>query len=167
MVVPKPAASARDKPRHVRSERAWVRGLPRGGKNCMAFFDKDTLRKSIAPKVTSVYQVLKFDRYPYEVLLSDIMQRPPVDVWVDVSPVYVAQVMQWQPGTVIHATIKSEVFTVEEKVQEMGWSKEGCEKMLQETGYSWDNALVKYYFEGKIAEIYERKRGNTHRENSQ
>jgi hypothetical protein len=88
----------------------------------MAFFDKDTLRKSIAPTVTSVYQVLKCDPYPYEVLLSDIMQRPPVDVWVDVSPVYVAQVMQWQPGTVIHATIKSEVFTVEEKVQEMGWS---------------------------------------------
>ena|SRR5438876_11332669 len=77
----------------------------------MAFFDKETLRKSIAPKVTSVYQVLKFDRYPYEVLLSDIMQRPPVDVWVDVSPVYVAQVRQWQPGTVIRATIQSEVFT--------------------------------------------------------
>ena len=133
----------------------------------MAFFDKETLRKSIAPQVTSVYQVLKFDRYPYEVLLSDIMQRPPVDVWVDVSPVYVAQVMQWQPGTVIRATIKSEVFTIEEKVQEMGWSKERCEKMLQETGYSWDNALVKYYFEGKIVELSERKRGNTHRENSQ
>jgi hypothetical protein len=133
----------------------------------MAFFDKDTLRKSIAPKVTSVYQVLKCDRYPYEVLLSDIMQRPPVDVWVDVSPVYVAQVRQWQPGTVIRATIQSEVFTIEEKVQEMGWSKEGCEKMLQETGYSWDNALVKYYFEGEIAEVYERKRGNTHRANSQ
>src|SRR4029453_19424288 len=78
------------------------------------------------------------------------MQRPPVDVWVDVSPVYVAQVRQWQPGTVIRATIQSEVFTIEEKVQEMGWSKEGCEKMLQETGYSWDNALVKYYFEGKF-----------------
>jgi hypothetical protein len=133
----------------------------------MAFFDKETLRKSIAPKVTSVYQVLKFDRYPYEVLLSDIMQRPPVDVWVDVSPVYVAQVLHWQPGTVIRATIQSEVFTIEEKVQEMGWSKEVCEKMLQETGYSWDNALVKYYFEGEIAEVYERKRGNTHRANSQ
>ena len=86
----------------------------------MAFFDKETLRKSIAPQVTSVYQVLKFDRYPYEVLLSDIMQRPPVDVWVDVSPVYVAQVLHWQPGTVIRATIQSEVFTIEEKVQERG-----------------------------------------------
>ena len=133
----------------------------------MAFFDKETLRKSIAPQVTSVYQVLKFDRYPYEVLLSDIMQRPPVDVWVDVSPVYVAQVMHWQPGTVIRATIKSEVFTIEEKVQEMGWSKEVCEKMLQKTGYSWENALIKYYFEGEIAELYERKRGNTRRGNSQ
>ena len=132
----------------------------------MAFFDKETLRKSIAPQVTSVYQVLKFDRYPYEVLLSDIMQRPPVDVWVDVSPVYVAQVLHWQPGTVIRATIQSEVFTIEEKVQEMGWSKAVCEKMLQETGYSWDNALVKYYFEGKIAELSERKRGNTRRSNS-
>jgi len=133
----------------------------------MAFFDKETLRKSIAPKVTSVYQVLKFDPYPYEVLLSDIMQRPPVDVWVDVSPVYVAQVRHWQPGTVIRATIQSEVFTIEEKVQEMGWSKEVCEKMLQKTGYSWENALVKYYFEGEIAELYERKRGNTRRGNSQ
>ena len=133
----------------------------------MAFFDKETLRKSIAPKVTSVYQGLKFDPYPYEVLLSDIMQRPPVDVWVDVSPVYVAQVMHWQPGTVIRATIKSEVFTIEEKVQEMGWSKEVCEKMLQKTGYSWENALIKYYFEGEIAELYERKRGNTRRGNSQ
>src|SRR5438094_8991764 len=110
----------------------------------MAFFDKETLRKSIAPKVTSVYQVLKFDRYPYEVLLSDIMQRPPVDVWVDVSPVYVAQVMHWQPGTVIRATIKSEVFTLEGKVQEMGWSKEVSEKMHQNTGYCWQDALINY-----------------------
>jgi hypothetical protein len=49
----------------------------------------------------------------------------------------------------------------------MGWSKEVCEKMLQKTGYSWENALVKYYFEGEIAELYERKRGNTRRGNSQ
>ena len=66
-------------------------------------------------------------------------------------------------GTVIRATIKSEVFTIEEKMKEMGWSKEVCEKMLQETGYSWENALVKYYFEGEIAELYEKKRRNTRR----
>ncbi len=96
---------------------------------CTGEVRNDTTAKSIPKKAQPTCSMSD------EVLLSDIMQRPPVDVWVDVSPVYVAQVMQWQPGTVIRATIKSEVFTVEEKVQEMGWSKEGCEKMLQETGY--------------------------------
>ena len=131
----------------------------------MAFFDKDTLRNSVAPHVTSVYQVLKFDPYPSEVLLSDIMQHPPVDVWVEVSPCYIAQVRHWHPGTVIRATIHAEVFTIEEKVHEMGWSKEECEQMLQESGYAWENALVNYYFAGEITELEARKRSDTPREN--
>jgi hypothetical protein len=121
----------------------------------MTFFDKDTLRKSIAPKVTSVYQVLHFDPYPAGVVLSDIVQTPPLAVYVEVSPGYVAQVRRWEPGTRIRAIIRSEIFTIEEKVAEMGWSEAVCEKVFQETGYAWDHALVQYYFEGKIEECHE------------
>jgi hypothetical protein len=95
----------------------------------MTFSDKETLRKSIAPQVTSVYQVLHFDPYPSGVVLSDIVQTPPLDVYVEVSPVYVAQVRRWDPGTRIRATLRAEIFTIAENVAEMGWSQAGCEKV--------------------------------------
>jgi len=119
----------------------------------LTYFDKETLRNSIAPKVTSVYKVLKFDPYPHEVLLSDIGQDPPLEVYVKVTPVYFKQVRRWKPGTRIRTTIRSEVFTIAEKAKEMGWSKEVCEKVLRETGYSWDNALTTYFFEGEVEEL--------------
>lgn|SRR2546425_3147489 len=129
----------------------------------MTWFDKDTLRNSIAPQVTSVYQVLHFDPYPSGVVLSDIMQTPPLDVYVEVSPIYLAQVRRWAPGTRLRATLRAEIFTMAEKVIEMGWSKAGCEKVLHETSYAWDHALVQYYFEGKIEEIHEETCGSRRR----
>jgi hypothetical protein len=122
-------------------------------RNRLTYFDKETLRNSIVPKVTSVYKVLKFDPYPHEVLLLDIDQDPPLEVYVKVTPVYFKQVSRWKSGTSIRATIRSEVFTISEKAKEMGWSKKVCEKVLRESGYSWEDALANYYFEGEVEEL--------------
>ena len=52
-----------------------------------------------------------------------------------------------------YATIKSKIFTIEEKINERKeWDKEMCEKILKESGYSMNDALVSYYFKGKIEE---------------
>jgi hypothetical protein len=130
----------------------------------LTFYDKDTLQKIIPPTITSVFAVLEVDPLHFEVMLVDITENPPLKLYVDVTPLHFEQVMQWKPGLTIRATLRSEIFTIEEKVAEMGWSKEVCEKVLHETGYSWGNALVTYYFEGKIEELRKAKQGNTTRQ---
>ncbi len=130
----------------------------------MESFNKDTLQNIIPPTITAAFAVLEVDVSQSGVMLVDITENPPLKLYVDVTPLYFEQVMQWKPGLTIRATIRSEIFTIEERVAEMGWSKEVCEKVLHETGYSWDNALVNYYFEGKIEELRKEKRGSTTRQ---
>ena len=73
--------------------------------------------------------------------------------YVNITSEYSRQVLKWIKGKIIYATIKSEIYTIEEKINERKeWDKEMCEKILKETGYSMNNALVSYYFKGKIEE---------------
>ena len=130
----------------------------------MESFDKDTLQKIMPSTITSAFAVLEVDISQSGVMLVDMTQNPPLKLYVEVTPVYLKQVLRWKPGLTIRATIRSEIFTIEERVAEMGWSKEVCEKVLRETGYSWDNALATYYFEGKIEELRQEKRATTTRQ---
>ena len=116
------------------------------------------------PTITSAFAVLEIDPRDCGVMLVDITQHPSLKLYVDVTPLHVEQVMQWKPGFIIRATLRSEVCTIEEKVAEMGWSKAVCENVLRKTGYSWDNALATYYFEGKVEELREKKRATTTRQ---
>jgi len=118
----------------------------------MLKLDKNTALKAIAPKVSSTFEVLKVELNHNEVLLMDIKEEPPLKVWVTLVAEYIIQAMGWDKGKKIDATLRSEVFTIEEKVKEMGWDKEICEKELKESGYNWDNALANYFFDGKIKE---------------
>lgn len=113
---------------------------------------------------TSAFAVLEVDISQSGVMLVDMTQNPPLKLYVEVAPVYLKQVLRWKPGLTIRATIRSEIFTIEERATEMGWSKEICEKVLHETRYSWDNALATYDFEGKVEELRQEKRAITTRQ---
>ncbi len=100
--------------------------------------------------MTSTFEVLKVELNYNEVLLADINQEPPLKVWVTLTSEYRILAVGWRKGVRIDATLRSEIFTIEEKVKEMGWDKEICEKELKKSGYDWDNALANYFFDGKI-----------------
>ncbi len=119
----------------------------------MIKLDKNTALKTIAPKVSSTFEVIKVELNHNEVLLMDITQEPPLEVWVALTAEYRIQAMGWEKGIKIDATLRSEIFTIEEKMKEMGWDKKICEKELKESGYDWDNALANYFFDGNIKEI--------------
>ena len=118
----------------------------------MLRFYKETALKSIARQRTANFLILKIDLFHMEVLLQDIDIKPPLDVWVTLTPEYVQQAMHWAVGRQLYATIIVDIFTIEEKVKGKGWSKNDLEKALRETGYSWNDALANYYFDGKVEE---------------
>ncbi|MCI5144825.1 MAG: hypothetical protein D3923_04690 [Candidatus Electrothrix sp. AR3] len=119
----------------------------------MLKFDKNTALKTISPKVSSTFEVLKVELNHYEVLLADITQDPQLKVWVTLTEEYIIPAMEWEKGEIINATLRSEIFTIGEKVKKMGWDTEICENELKESGYDWDSALANYFFDGKIEKI--------------
>ncbi len=123
----------------------------------MLKLDKKAALEKIASKVTANFLILEIDILNCGIMLRDIDQKPPLDVYVELTPENFQQAMGWRKGTRIHATIKSEISTIEEKVKEigwmMGWTREMCEKNLKETDSSWNDAVVQYYFEDNIEEL--------------
>ena len=123
----------------------------------MLLLDKKSALKRVAPRITANFLILEVDILNFGVLLQDTDQKPPLDAYVELTPENLQQAMRWKKGTKIYATVKSEICTIEEKVKEIGgikgWTREMCDKVLKETGSSWNDAVVQYYFEDNIKEL--------------
>lgn len=122
----------------------------------MLKLDKTTALEIIPPKVTGNFLVLEIDVPNCVVMLQDLDQKPPPELYVELMPENFRQAMRWKKGTKIYATIRSKISTIEEQVNETGrmkgWTRKMCEKVLKETGSSWNDAVVQYFFEDNIEE---------------
>lgn len=90
--------------------------------------DKKSAKKKIPPIITSLFKVKNIDLIHFEVMLTDIKENPPIDLYVSITPEYSRQVIKWIKGKIIYATIKSKIFTIEEKIMR---EKNGTRKCVR------------------------------------
>ena len=68
--------------------------------------DKKSAKKKIPPIITSLFKEKKFDLIHFEVMLTDIKENPPIDLYVSITPEYSRQDIKWIKGKIIYGGVK-------------------------------------------------------------